>query len=415
MMGTIGVLASMVVTLIFYAFAKQANPVKDFYQLVVQVTGLLGVMCMAWSFVLAIRHKFWERMFGGLDQVYKIHHIVGGMSLVLLLQHPVFLLIRGLPQNMLQLYLVPGLRLDYTLGQVALYLLVLLLVLTFYIPLPYRYWKWTHEWLGAVMLLGALHSILVDSDVRYFGPLTVWTIGWSILALGAYIYKRWLYYRLANRANYRLNSRQILGNLLILELESQEPLQFGPGQYGFFAWEGSRSEHAFSIMKSEGKRIVFGVKIMRNFTVELSQISEGVTLIVRGPFGMFAEKMPQADHAVWIAGGIGITPFASMLGMIKDQQKVEMYFCAKVMPPSQLTAAFADAAERKDNFRFVACESRVQGRVTAEQIWTQTGNDSRAYYFLCGPREMMEQIASDLAKLGIKRGHIIFEDFGFKQ
>jgi ferredoxin-NADP reductase len=33
---------------------------------------------------------------------------------------------------------------------------------------------------------------------------------------------------------------------------------------------------------------------------------------------------------------------------------------------------------------------------------------------LCGPKEMMESMAEQLAELGIKRSHIIYEDFAFK-
>lgn len=405
----------MVITLGLYGLAKGVDPSHDIYQTTVQVTGLLGTMCLAWSFVLATRNRLLERWLGGLDNVYKVHHIVGGLSLVLLLQHPIFLLIRGLPQNLLKLYFIPGMRLDYTLGQLGLYLMLILLVLTFYIPLPYRYWKWTHEWLGGVMLLGALHSILVDSDVNSYLPLTLWIGFWSLVALTAYVYKRWLYYRFARRAVYTITSKYVEGSLLVMELMAEGvELDFAPGQYGFFAREKSRDEHAFSIMGGSKRKIVIGVKIMQNFTKNMQGLAVGERLIVRGPFGMFAEKMSLANHAVWIAGGIGITPFASMLEMIKDQQMVEMYFCAKMMPPDRLTRKFVEYGINNPNFTFVGCESSKQGRISAEQIWVQTGRDQRAYYFLCGPKEMMEQMASDLKNKGIKKSHIIYEDFGFK-
>lgn len=415
MKGNVGVIISMVVTLGLYGLAKRIEPVQDPYQLIVQVTGLLGSMCLAWSFILATRHRLLERWFGGLDHVYKIHHIVGGLSLVLLLQHPIFLLIRALPVNLLSLYFIPGMRLDYSLGQMALYLMIFLLILTFYIPLPYRFWKWTHEWLGAVMLLGALHSILVDSDVKFYLPLTMWIGAWSVLSLAAYVYKRWLYYRLAKSAVYILEQKHVEGSLLVMELVAEGTgLDFAPGQYGFFARERSRDEHAFSILDGSGAKIVIGVKIMKNFTKVMAGFDIGARLEVRGPFGMFAEKLPQAAHAVWIAGGIGITPFASMLSIVRPEQKVEMFFCANVMPPASLTSTFVQYAENHPNFSFMACETSKQGRLSAEQIWTQTGNDVQAYYFLCGPKKMMEQIAGDLVKKRIKKSHIIYEDFGFK-
>lgn len=138
---------SLVVTWGLYLQAKASMPAADWAQAIAQLTGLLGIILLSWSYLLATRHHLWERLFGDLDRAYKAHHIVGGMSFVLLLQHPIAMIIGSLPRNALLLYLVPfRAGWDYTTGQLALYVLLLLLVLTLYVPLSYRVWKWTHEW-----------------------------------------------------------------------------------------------------------------------------------------------------------------------------------------------------------------------------------------------------------------------------
>jgi len=145
MSGLAIIVVSYLVTIILYFWAKVTDPAGDWMVGIIQLSGLLGMISLSWSFILAIRHKILERYLGGLDYAYKVHHVVGGLSLILLLQHPLFLVVRALPINQLSFYLMPGLRIDYTLGQLALYLMLFLLVLTFYTPLPYRYWKWSHE------------------------------------------------------------------------------------------------------------------------------------------------------------------------------------------------------------------------------------------------------------------------------
>lgn len=415
MKGWAAILTSLGVTLALYLQAKGVAPAANWSQVIVQLSGLLGIMLLAWGFILAIRHPLLEKLFGGLDWTYKAHHIVGGLSLVLLLQHPLFLIIGDLPKNALGLYLLPFGNLDYLLGQVALYFMLFLLILTFYVPLPYRYWKWSHEWMGIVVIMGGLHSLLVFSDVSTFPPLTLWIMGWSLLATVAYLYKRFYYYK-HETARYSVRTIGRSKELLLISLVAKDTvIKFGPGQYGFFALPDKlRDDHAFSVLKQQGKTVIIGCKVLGNFTKTLTTLGAGDELVIKGPYGTFGEKMESVNHAVWIAGGIGITPFLSMAGHIKSKQKVEMFFCAKVKPHPVITDPFVRLSERNDNFVWSACESSKTGRLKIKDVLDSTGHDLNATYMLCGPNEMMEGLATDLALFGIKRSHIIYEDFGFK-
>ena len=59
-----------------------------------RLTGLVGLVLYAVNLVLSIRKPWLEHLFGGLNVVYKAHHITGGLALILLLFHPFFLAIR---------------------------------------------------------------------------------------------------------------------------------------------------------------------------------------------------------------------------------------------------------------------------------------------------------------------------------
>ncbi len=410
------IILSFAITVWLYLGAKVLYPVTDLNQGAAQIFGLFGIMSLAWGFLLSTRHSILEYFFGGLDKAYKVHHILGGLSLVFLLQHPLFMLIGTLPHNSLVLYLLPLGTIDYTLGQLALYLMMFLLILTFYVPLPYRYWKWSHEWMGLVMILGGLHSILVYSDVSRYAPIKIWIIAWSVIGILAYLYKRFWYYTLQKSAHYIVQAMSVEKELLIMTLQtSEEIIEFLPGQYGFFATPSKpRDEHAFSILHSDGNKLVIGCKIYGNFTKNLVELKPGNVLVVKGPFGTFGEKMVNPQHVVWIAGGIGITPFHSMIKLIRQEQKVEMFFSAKVMPSPVLTAPFVELQTKNSNFRWIATESSKSGRISASEVFLKTGSDKNAQYMLCGPNQMMETVASELAQMGIKRSHITYEDFGFK-
>lgn len=415
MIGWLSVVISMLATIGLWWSAKGINPIETWELAASQLLALLGIMSLSWTYILAIRHNIIERYWGGLDLAYKAHHILGGLAFVALINHVLLLIVDSLPYNKTAIYLIPGRNLAYTLGIAALYILLFLLVLTLYVRLPYRYWKWSHEWMGIVIILGGLHGLLVSSDTTLYAPLWYWVLGWSVLATVSFAYKRFGYYW-RNIEEYKIIKSGRDNNLLVVQLEAcARIIKFSPGQYGFFSFpDRPRDEHAFSILGSDERLLIIGVKVFGNFTKKLSLASPNSRLLINGPFGTFGEKMATAKHCVWVAGGIGITPFLSMARAIRAEQKVEMYFCARVMPASVITEPFVMLEKTKSNFKFLPCETSHGERLTGARIFEDTSSDKSATYFLCGPSSMMENLAEQLAQLGIARSHIIYEDFAFK-
>lgn len=416
MMGWIVVILTQVVTVVLWLAAKVDNPAASFARGGSQILALLGIMCLVWTFVLSIRHKWIEEMFGGLDKMYKAHHIIGGLAFVFLINHALLLIVDLLPENGIAFYLIPATRISFTYGQISLYIMLILLALTFYINLPYRLWKLTHEWMGLVMIFGGLHTMLIRSDTQSYMLLRYWILGWSAVATFAFLYKRFVYYYFPRPVRYKVTTIGNQGDLLVLSLESVDPgIKFAPAQYGFVSLPSrKRDEHPLSVLGSDETKLILGVKVIGKFTKKLSELFKGDEVLVRGPFGLLSEKMEKAKHAVWIAGGIGITPFLSMAMAVRADQKVDMYFCASVMPAQVITEPFAALCARNNNFHWLPCETSKTGRVTAAQILDHTGRDLDAMYLLCGPKVMMEDLATQFAKSGIKRSHIIYEDFAFK-
>lgn len=416
MMGWILVISSWVITTILWLVVKMDVPAPNLARGASQILALIGIMGLSWTYIFALRNKLVERLFGGLDRMYKAHHIIGGISFVALLNHALLLVVGAMPENRFAFYFLPSTRLSFTYGQASLYVMLVLLVLTFYVKLPYRLWKWTHEWMGLVIILGGLHTMLIRSDTLTNMPLRYWILGWCAIATLAFLHKRFIYYFFPRPVKYLVKTLSQQGELLVISLESVgKPIQFEPGQYGFFSLpKNKRDEHPLTVLGSEGTRLIMGIKVIGKFTHKLADLKEDSEVYVRGPFGLLAEKMINAKHAVWIAGGIGITPFLSMAKNIEVDQRVDMYFCAKIMPAQVITEPFESLSKNNPNFRWLPCETSTKGRVTGQQILDNTGNDKNAIYLLCGPSEMMESIASQLAVAGIKRSRIVYEDFAFK-
>lgn len=415
MIGWIVIMISEIATVVLWLGAKVGSPAITIARGGSQILGLLGIMTLVWTFILAIRHKTVEEMFGGLDRVYKAHQNLGGLAFVALVNHVLLLIVASMPANATAIYLLPSGNLAYTLGILSLYIMFFLLALTLYVKLPYRFWKWSHEWMGIVIILGGLHSMLISSDTSTNMMLRYWILTWSVIATLAFLYKRYIYYFVAV-SKYRIVRIGRQKELLVVSMESVgSPIKFEPGQYGFFSFpKKKRDDHAFSILGNDEKKLIIGIKIVGDFTTKLAELESGSELLVKGPFGNFAEKMNVTKHAVWIAGGIGITPFLSMAKAVKVEQKVELYFCARVLPPPVITQPFANLSKRNPRFVWLPCETSKGGRLIGRRIYDDTGCDRNAYYMMCGPKEMMEGLAEQFAQLGIRRSHIIYEDFAFK-
>jgi predicted ferric reductase len=59
-----------------------------------RILGIVGFVLYAINMLLALRKKWLENFFGGLNRVYIAHHITGGIALAFLIFHPLFLAIR---------------------------------------------------------------------------------------------------------------------------------------------------------------------------------------------------------------------------------------------------------------------------------------------------------------------------------
>jgi predicted ferric reductase len=420
MIGNIAIIASLLITTLLFGISKIQFAILQptVWQMLAQITGLLGLTLLSWSFVLAIRHSILEKMFGGLDKVYRIHHLVGGAAFILLINHPLLLIINGLPSNMLKLYLVPGTMLDYTSGIVALYLMLLLIFLTLFVDLPYALWKQTHEWMGLVIALGGIHGLLITSDISRYLPLRIWILGLAIIAIVAYVYKRYLYYYVTPAKNFRLVECRRDGDVLIVSVapvNANYEMKFTPGQYAFLTIEGQkagRDEHPFSVVRQENGVVQFGVKAVGKFTLALAGLPVNTNLTIRGPYGRFGEVAERGNELVMIAGGIGITPFVPILKELKPEQKAILFHTSKGICSPYIAEVIKAYTTQNPNLEYIEHDS-ASGRLTARMI-QEKAKMNNAKYMLCGPVPMMESITEQLVSLGVLRKRIIYEDFTFR-
>ncbi len=138
-----------------------------------------------------------------------------------------------------------------------------------------------------------------------------------------------------------------------------------------------------------------------SFKRALASLTPGVELSMANPMGDFVLPKDPSIPLVFVAGGIGCTPYHSMVKFLQDtheKRSVSVIYAAS----NQDEVAFKDIFNQLG----VKFKTIVGERLTAEKILELSGNDPEAYIYLSGPEPMVETLNKDLKTLGVNKKHL---------
>jgi predicted ferric reductase len=371
-----------------------------------QISGLIGLVLLSITFVLNARIKFLEKYFRGLDKMYNSHHLIGSIGFILLLFHPLSLAVRFFPNfKQSQSFLFSFSNLSVNLGIIGLIIMIILIFLTFFVKLKYNNWKISHKFLGLALIFSILHLISINSDVSRNILLKYYMIFISFLGLCAYFYKT--IFNIHNKKYYYVveNVREISSNIVELTLKPKDrSLKYTAGQFAFVKVLGksfSKEQHPFTISSSpEEKSIRFNIKNLGDYTSQLKNIQIGSEVEIEGPYGMFYSHSKLDE--IWIAGGIGITPFLSRLKSIPENKKVYLFFSLKNKNQDVFFKELERTAKENKNFKVFINYSEEKGHINIDKIRDKLGIFDKDI-FLCGPKLMTESIKCELIRAGVNK------------
>jgi ferredoxin-NADP reductase len=154
---------------------------------------------------------------------------------------------------------------------------------------------------------------------------------------------------------------------------------------------------AFRNSESGFKRTLLGMPLGRE--VELD-----------GPFGLFTIPKRQIAPMVFVAGGIGITPFMSM-AKTATEDKNSLKIILITSNHSIERTAYREALHKleKENQNFTLKENL--GHLTREFIQETMTEVPEAVYYLAGPPKMVYDIRQALKTAGVDDDDILAEEF----
>ena len=197
------------------------------------------------------------------------------------------------------------------------------------------------------------------------------------------------------------------------------PVAFAPGQFAMLFLEGIDGwhRHPFTIASSPREPVVrFAIKALGDDTARLREVLKpGMPAVVGGPFGRFSHQKG-TSRQVWIAGGIGVTPFLSWLRSLDSQPlrgPVDFFYTSPSADPPYAGEIKA-LARRNDMIRAHVVNSR-EGRLTAGQaLATAVADPDMLSVFLCGPAGMVSSFCKDFRRAGIASRRIHREYFDLR-
>ncbi len=226
------------------------------------------------------------------------------------------------------------------------------------------------------------------------------------------------------------------------EAEDKTPLNYTAGQFAFFDIGGVYNDpkgpiRHFTISSSPTENFVmFSTRIRDSpYKKRLSTLEEGARVKVRGPEGQFVLHEDYSKPAVFLSGGIGVTPFRSMIKYATDKKlpvKIVMFDSNKSEQNILYKNEFDSWASQNKSFKVIYTiteegqerqsfdtENMIveHGRIDKSMLESHLTNDEirNAIFYLCGPPGMLNamqgilkegfQIPNDRTKIELFSGY----------
>lgn len=377
-----------------------------------------SMILMALGFVLAARPKFLEPLFGGLDQMYKAHKLTNIIAMWLLIGHFV-----TIPESGDE-------GIGPKLGMVAFVGMVVLVLITIapktplkrFIKLPYHKWKNSHRVIGLFYILGIIHTFNVENVIKYSEIASIYCRVIVFIGAFAWVYKSVFYRWMKKQFSYRVKEVNRL-NETVVEFTLQpigNRLQHRAGQFLFISIDGDpklKEAHPFTISSSpRTDELSLTIKAGGDFTNYLyKRIEPIMEVTLDGAYGMFDYKTG-GDEQIWIAGGIGVTPFLSWVRELNGafSKKIDFFYCVKNKEEDLFSDEINEISKLHDKIKFHTFYSDDNGHINVEMIKAIAGPVTVKDIYLCGPLPMTIALGKQLKDNGVVNKNIHFEEFNLR-
>ncbi len=160
------------------------------------------------------------------------------------------------------------------------------------------------------------------------------------------------------------------------------------------------------------------------FKRSLAEVALGTRVDVQGPMGSFFLPWDATRPLVLVAGGIGITPFRSMIKTVTGQKlphRLTLIYSNRTPRDAPFLEELAAWETENSNFHLVATMTTLEGSSTNWQgrrgyvdgrmIQETLGNLDRFLFYVAGPERMVAGVTQVLIEAGVSQDNVRAEEF----
>lgn len=152
------------------------------------------------------------------------------------------------------------------------------------------------------------------------------------------------------------------------------------------------------------------------FKRALEKLRAGDEVDISEPLGDFVLPRLLQTPLVFIAGGIGVTPFRSILAWLAftdERRPIKMFYAVR----SEDDIVFQDTFDAaKQHVTVVVDQPSAawggeRGQLTAEQVLGLDSPSEDTLYYISGPEPFVRKMQTDLQRFGIAHQRIVLDEF----
>lgn len=195
-----------------------------------------------------------------------------------------------------------------------------------------------------------------------------------------------------------------------IELTIDHPRPDNRGKNRWFTLSSSPNDDLLSITTR------IASEQLSTFKQALVNLKAGDTLLMSDPMGDFVLPKLVQIPLIFVAGGIGITPFLSIFKTMtynKEQRDIKMLWAVE----REQDIAFQDVLDAANQHATIivnkpsATWGGLRGLVSPQEIIGLEQPTPDSLIYISGPEQMVETLASGLIKLGFKKSQIVGDYF----
>jgi len=389
-------------------------------QYAAEIIGSNNIILMACSLFLSTRPKWAEKYFGGLDKMYVTHRHTGTAAFLLIFAHVLTVPIT-----------TTGWGLGNYLGIMAFMGIVTIVLITLAPRIPflnkltggdYNDWKKFKRYIGIFFILAFIHALTVPDPLDAFIAIN-WVQTFFIIGTASYLYtevfgrffKKYVQY-IVEAVNHPNQST----TEVVMRAKKDPIRKQRAGQFLFvrFMENGLNESHPFTISSAPHEDVLrLTVKACGDFTRDLfANLKAGTAASIEGAYGMFDHKTG-GPKQIWVAGGIGVTPFLSFIRDLKTglNHDVDFYYTVRHREEAVFVDEIEETAKKNPRLQARLRFSSTGGSLTVEEIIRNAGGDIRGYHvYMCGPLPMVQALEKKFIEAGVSVENIHFEEFNFR-